>query len=314
MVSLESDGLTEAASPQLEDGHTRIANELLEALAKCEIAGSLFRLMLAIMRETYGYQAKERKVKRTRLAAILGVTDRRIRQLLVDAQRLNMITVQGWSIGVQKDWTRWSKPEGNPSAFGRENRKAALPLFEAKPEGTPSAFEETKPEGSPSALSPEPEDENRKDTLPPKSEGHPSAQRQRKKERTSTARTDSAPDDGAGSGELRTETDQQAIIREAFETLTGKPLPKPIPPPGYSGAASVVADFGIPRVEEWLTWLRSNRPKGVPHGSNAWRWFCKQFRRAMERDFEWQTKRVPQLQPGQLVHQPRDATRPEDEF
>ncbi len=51
------------ASPQLENGYTRIANEILEALSKIPLSGSEFRLAIAILRYTYGMQQKSAEIK-----------------------------------------------------------------------------------------------------------------------------------------------------------------------------------------------------------------------------------------------------------
>lgn len=46
-------------SPQLEDGYTRIANEILEELAKTQLSGHEWRLVMVIWRQTYGWTKKE---------------------------------------------------------------------------------------------------------------------------------------------------------------------------------------------------------------------------------------------------------------
>ena len=50
------------ASPQLENGFTRIANEILEALSKAPLSGSEFRLAISILRYTYGMQKKSAEI------------------------------------------------------------------------------------------------------------------------------------------------------------------------------------------------------------------------------------------------------------
>jgi phage replication O-like protein O len=47
------------ASPQIEDGFTRIANELMEALARHNVPGEVTRIVLVILRKTYGFNKKE---------------------------------------------------------------------------------------------------------------------------------------------------------------------------------------------------------------------------------------------------------------
>lgn len=47
------------ASPQLEDGYTRIANELMEELIRRDFNGSQLKVILCLIRNTYGYGRKE---------------------------------------------------------------------------------------------------------------------------------------------------------------------------------------------------------------------------------------------------------------
>jgi phage replication O-like protein O len=51
--------LLENASPQLENGHTRISNELLEAIIKCHFCATELNIIWFIARNTYGWQRKE---------------------------------------------------------------------------------------------------------------------------------------------------------------------------------------------------------------------------------------------------------------
>ena len=48
------------ASPQLEDGYTRIANELIEALMRTNLSAYQSRVLWAIWRKTYGFNKRKR--------------------------------------------------------------------------------------------------------------------------------------------------------------------------------------------------------------------------------------------------------------
>ena len=52
-------------NPQKENGYTAIANEILEQVVKTDILASEFRILLFIIRKTYGYQKKEDKISLT---------------------------------------------------------------------------------------------------------------------------------------------------------------------------------------------------------------------------------------------------------
>lgn len=82
----------------------------------------------------------------------------------------------------------------------------------------------------------------------------------------------------------RPDTPQQTVIREAFGCLTGSVLPEK--PKGYSGAAKLVSEHGIPKVRRWCDHLRT-QPSGVPEGADPWAYFLTRLRRAMTRDFRW---------------------------
>ena len=43
------------ANPQLSNGYVRIANELLEAICQLDVSGSEMRILLYIIRRTYGF-------------------------------------------------------------------------------------------------------------------------------------------------------------------------------------------------------------------------------------------------------------------
>ena len=53
------------ASPQLENGHISIANEIIECFSKTQMSGYEYRILWVIIRETWGYAAmKNGKVLR----------------------------------------------------------------------------------------------------------------------------------------------------------------------------------------------------------------------------------------------------------
>ena len=46
------------AKPQPENGHTRIANEILEHLMRTHLSSNQWQVLLCIIRKTYGFQKK----------------------------------------------------------------------------------------------------------------------------------------------------------------------------------------------------------------------------------------------------------------
>ena len=48
--------------PQIENGYTRIANEILDTLCMFSIPGECMQVLNCILRKTYGYQKKEDRI------------------------------------------------------------------------------------------------------------------------------------------------------------------------------------------------------------------------------------------------------------
>lgn len=61
------------ANPQLEDGYTRIANEIMEALAKYRIPGEQRQVLDIILRKTYGYGKKWDMISNSQFVKATGM-------------------------------------------------------------------------------------------------------------------------------------------------------------------------------------------------------------------------------------------------
>lgn len=101
------------ASPQCEDGYCKLANELLEAIASAPICGEQFRVMMAIIRKTYGYGKKSDTIALSQLQAISKLPRQSVCRALNGLKKANMITSHQnatrtpSTYAVQKDWEKW---------------------------------------------------------------------------------------------------------------------------------------------------------------------------------------------------------------
>lgn len=66
------------ASPQVENGYTRIANELLEAIYSTRFNGTQFKILLCIIRYTYGFKRKSHDLSISFISKATGVSKRYI--------------------------------------------------------------------------------------------------------------------------------------------------------------------------------------------------------------------------------------------
>jgi len=101
------------ASPQTENGYTRIANELLEQLCKIRINGEARQMLDAIFRKTYGYQKREAPIPTLEFQLLTGLPPYAIHKARAKLISLNLITVtqKGYSqvltYSIQKDYEKW---------------------------------------------------------------------------------------------------------------------------------------------------------------------------------------------------------------
>jgi len=79
------------ANPQVENGYTRIANEILEALAKININGEARQVLDVIIRKTYGFQKKQDKISLSQFALTTSLKKSAVCRGLKRLQKMNII-------------------------------------------------------------------------------------------------------------------------------------------------------------------------------------------------------------------------------
>lgn len=99
------------ANPQIENGHVDIANELVEAFAKCYLSARESRVLWALLRKTYGWHKKLDRISYTQLENITGMNRRHIASALNRLISRKIITRSGnahkLEYGIQKDYEQW---------------------------------------------------------------------------------------------------------------------------------------------------------------------------------------------------------------
>ena len=101
------------ASPQVENGHTRISNELLERLISCRFTSNQFKVILAIVRKTYGYSKKMDSLSLGQLGEMTGIqSSANVAATLRQLVRMNVIVKERTRYvsryGIQKDYEQWN--------------------------------------------------------------------------------------------------------------------------------------------------------------------------------------------------------------
>lgn len=79
------------ANPQKEDGFTAIANEIVEKLARTDLSGSELRVILIILRQTWGWRKKEDLISISQFARKTELHIRTVKRALRELTRKNII-------------------------------------------------------------------------------------------------------------------------------------------------------------------------------------------------------------------------------
>lgn len=102
-------------SPRLEakrvadtdDGYTRIANELLEAVMSSDLTTRQLKVFLAIVRKTYGFGKKLDRLTNTQIAEMTGIHHTHVCTAKNEMLAMNVLISKGNFLGVNKNLDDW---------------------------------------------------------------------------------------------------------------------------------------------------------------------------------------------------------------
>lgn len=116
-----------AGGPQLEDGYTRIANEILEKIGRCNLNGTQRGIIDQIWRNTYGYGRKDAALSISYIARALEKAKSQVdRELsaLIERNIIVVVSTDGGSrsrvLRFNKDYSTWQS-ERRPRNGGHED-------------------------------------------------------------------------------------------------------------------------------------------------------------------------------------------------
>lgn len=99
------------ANPQIENGHTDIANELVEAFARLYLSAKESRVLWAILRKTYGWHRKFDHISFTQFEQLTGMKRRHIADALGRLIQRRIIIRRGnhrkLEYGINKNYDEW---------------------------------------------------------------------------------------------------------------------------------------------------------------------------------------------------------------
>lgn len=99
------------ANPQLEEGHTRIANDILEAVSLLRMSGEESQVFWVVIRKTYGYQKTWDEISLSQFCLATGMNKQNVCRALSKLIKKNMIIKidkgRTSKYRIQKDYTTW---------------------------------------------------------------------------------------------------------------------------------------------------------------------------------------------------------------
>ena len=111
------------ACPQKENGFTSLANELLEAMLKTNWSGQDFKVVLLVVRKTYGFRKTEDFISLSQIQALTGMSKTRSSQVVNRLQLMKILTVTeningiGKKYKLNKDFESWQTVKENINRY-----------------------------------------------------------------------------------------------------------------------------------------------------------------------------------------------------
>ncbi|HUX59203.1 MAG TPA: replication protein [Bacteroidales bacterium] len=100
-------GIQGGVSPQAENGHIDIANEIAEALMRTNLSSYQSRILWAIWRKTYGWHKKEDWISNKQFVELTGLRKQHVNRTLKELKERNIVTNSGYKIAFNKTYTQW---------------------------------------------------------------------------------------------------------------------------------------------------------------------------------------------------------------
>ncbi|EPE8400878.1 replication protein [Escherichia coli] len=91
----------------IDDGYTRFANELLEAIASADLTARQLKVMLAYVRKTYGFNKKTDRIADEQIAQLTGLSRQNVNKAKKELISMNCLFMDGNQIGVNIEVSAW---------------------------------------------------------------------------------------------------------------------------------------------------------------------------------------------------------------
>ncbi|EMQ1856634.1 replication protein [Salmonella enterica] len=122
-----SEPVVERNVADLDDGYARLSNMLLEAYSGADLTKRHFKVLLAILRKTYGWNKPMDRITDSQLSEITKLPVKRCNEAKLELVRMNIIKQQGGMFGPNKNISEWRIPQ-NEGKSPKTRDKTSLKL------------------------------------------------------------------------------------------------------------------------------------------------------------------------------------------
>lgn len=126
--------LTEMPGPQVENGYTPIANELLDAILRYPFSKRHLNVVLAVMRKTYGYQKKADQLSASQIANMTNIPRQHVVSAIQDLARAGVVLKRDGGrancLSINKNYAQWRTVDvelASPKTGQSQNRTGVVP-------------------------------------------------------------------------------------------------------------------------------------------------------------------------------------------
>lgn len=99
----------------LDDGYTRIANDLLDAVLFADLTARQIKVAMAVIRKTYGFNKKVDRISDSQIAEATGIHRTHVCKARISLLERKILIREGTKIGVNKVISEWKTPENQNS-------------------------------------------------------------------------------------------------------------------------------------------------------------------------------------------------------
>ncbi|EOC1307552.1 replication protein [Cronobacter dublinensis] len=108
----------------LDDGYAKLSNMLLEEYAGADLTKRQFKVLLAILRKTYGWNKPMDRISDSQISEIAKLPVKRCNEAKLELVRMGIIKQQGGMFGPNKNVSEWRIPQNEGISLKTGDKKS----------------------------------------------------------------------------------------------------------------------------------------------------------------------------------------------